>query len=105
MREVSDCYRPSFSSLNFWRIHTLTSLFGTVWTPFLPPPPFWERNHFLWKGDRERGRQRDRIGRRRKQGGWKSEKGMCGEIWRGIDSKKEMETKSVAEHEKRDMDR
>ncbi len=40
MREVSDCYRPSFSSLNFWRIHTLTSLFGTVWTPFQPPPPF-----------------------------------------------------------------
>ncbi len=72
---------------------------------FYPPPPFWERNHFLWKGDRERGRQRDRIGRRRKQGGWKSEKGMCGEIWRGIDSEKEMETKSVAEHEKRDMDR
>lgn len=30
---------------------------------------------------------------------------MCGEIRRGIDSGKEMETKSVAEHEKRDMDR
>lgn len=80
-----------------------TDLF--VWdsmNPFSTPlPSFWERNHFLWKGDRGRGRRRDRIGRR----GWKSEKGMCGEIWRGIDSEKEMETKSVAEHEKRDMDR
>lgn len=82
-----------------------TDLF--VWDSMNPfsAPSFWERNHFLWKGDRERGRQRDRIGRRRKQGGWKSEKGMCGEIQRGIDSKKEMETKSVVEHEKRDMDR
>lgn len=34
---VSDFYPPSFSSLYFWRIHTLTSLFGTVSTPLLPP--------------------------------------------------------------------
>ena len=35
--EVSDFYLPSFSSLYFWRIHTVTSLFGTVSTALQPP--------------------------------------------------------------------
>lgn len=38
-KNASDFYLPSFASLYFWRIHTVTSLFGTVSPP--PTPPGW----------------------------------------------------------------